>query len=138
MKAAAALNFGSLRTRGTSETCAGNWDIKPHNRMNATALQGRSMTAPLRWFEPNGRKPLAVLVNNLASDNCCDRFAFHLASVERGIPAARPRLRHIELPDAIQINQCEIGVAALEQTPWLHFHDLLWIKREQLGQAPGF
>src|SRR5262245_13649493 len=120
MNAWAALNFGLPMTLVTSTPCACAVDV---------TLQIRIRT----------RAALAViLVNNISSNDRCDRLAFHLASVEWRIAAPRPRLRHVKFPGAVQVNQCEIGITALKQTPRFHFHDPLWVSRKQLHQPPGF
>src|SRR5437762_13733483 len=102
MNAWAALNFGLLMTLVTSTACAVAVDVTLQIRI-------RNMAA------------LAViLVNNLSSNDRCDRLAFHLTSIEWRIAAVRPCLRRVKFTVAVKVNQCEIGVTNWIQSAGLH------------------
>src|SRR5438552_12023996 len=120
MNAWAALNFGLLMTLVTSTACAVAVDVTLQIRIRTMAALA------------------VILVNNLSSNDRCARLAFHLTSIEWRIAAARPCLRHVKFPGAVKVNQCEIGITTLKQTPGFHFHDPLWIDRKQLHQPSGF
>src|SRR3972149_10235389 len=110
----AAWNFGFSRRRSGSAV----WPETP----------GLSRRARRRTLA-------AIFVNNLSSDDRRDGLALHRPSMKRRVAAQGTRLRNVDRPASMEIEDGQIRVAAIEYAPRFYLHDVLRVYREQFDDA---